>query len=133
MCSKCDIFHSNLFVKHHKYYFEEEKNQRFNGFCKEEDHFEKLVYFCKNHNILCCAACLCKIKGEGNGQHTECNVCSIKDIKTEKKGILNNNILTLELFNILLVLNEPLSKIHSKLGAQKIIFNINSYLWEISE
>ena len=83
-----------------------------------------MVYFCKNHNILCCAACLCKIKGEGNGQHTECNVCSIKDIKTEKKGILNNNILTLELFNILLVLNEPLSKIHSKLGAQKIVNNI---------
>ena len=56
----------------------------------------KLEYFCKNHNQLCCAACLCKIKGNGNGKHKDCNVCYIKKIKGEKKNKLNENILYLE-------------------------------------
>ena len=55
-----------------------------------------MEYYCKNHNILCCAACLCKIKGKGNGQHHDCNVCLIEEIKEEKKSKLNENIKYLE-------------------------------------
>ena len=41
-------------------------------------------------------ACIAKIKGEGNGQHTDCNVCFIKEIKDEKKNKLKENIKNLE-------------------------------------
>ena len=55
-----------------------------------------LDYFCKNHNSLCCVACLCKIKGKGNGQHKNCDVCFISEIKDKKRNILKNNIEYLE-------------------------------------
>ena len=37
-----------------------------------------------------------KIKGEGDGQHTDCNVCIIEEIKQEKKNKLKENIKYLE-------------------------------------
>ena len=40
--------------------------------------------------------CISKIKGKGNGQHTDCNVCFIEEIKDEKKNKLNENIKTLD-------------------------------------
>ena len=55
-----------------------------------------LIYFCKNHNKLCCAFCITKIKDDENGQHKECDVCSIKDIEKEKKNKLKENIENLE-------------------------------------
>ena len=45
----------------------------------------QLSYFCKDHNQLCCAACIAKINKNGDGQHHDCDVCSIEDIKEEKK------------------------------------------------
>ena len=51
----------------------------FIGICKEEDHLDKLKYFCKNHNKLCCGACISKIFGNGNGQHTNGDVCFIEE------------------------------------------------------
>ena len=62
MCNKCENFHSELFQNHHQYKLEKDMNVIFTGFCKEKDHFDKLEFFCKNHNILCCAACISKIK-----------------------------------------------------------------------
>ena len=53
-------------------------------------------YFCKNHNVLCCAACISKIKGKGNGQHADCEICFIEDIKDTKKNKLKDNIKLLE-------------------------------------
>ena len=59
-------------------------------------------YFCKTHNQLCCAACIPKIKNKKNGQHTDCEIYLIEDIKDKKKNKLNENIKCLEdLSNIL--------------------------------
>ena len=41
-------------------------------------------------------ACIAKIKGEGNGQHKDCEICFIKAIKDEKKSKLKENIKILE-------------------------------------
>ena len=71
----------------------------FTGLCKENNHLYELKYFCKTHNILCCAECITKIKGKDHGQHTDCNICSIYDIENRKKSKLEENIKTLaELF-----------------------------------
>ena len=84
MCNKCEKTHSTLFKNHHPYQLNKDEDI-FTGYCQEENHPNKLIYFCKDHNQLCCAACLCKINKNGDGQHHDCNVCSIEDIKEEKK------------------------------------------------
>ena len=48
--------------------------------------------YCKDHNSLCCFACLCKIKKEGYWQHSYCNVSLIDDINDEKRNKLQENI-----------------------------------------
>ena len=98
MCNKCDSFHSNLFKSHQKYNLTEEKDIKkvFTEFCQEEKHLEKLEYFCKTHNKLCCSSCIVKLKREGKGQHTDCDICLIEDIENEKKKNLNKNIEILE-------------------------------------
>ena len=78
------------------YNIDKDIEEIFTGFCKEENHIEKLEYLCKTHNKLCCVACLCKIKDEIYGQHKDCDVCKIKDIKDEKKNKLGENIKFLE-------------------------------------
>ena len=65
------------------------------SFCKEQNHKNKLEFYCKNHK-LCCAACLSKITGNGYGQHFNCEVCLIKEIKEEKKNKLKENVKYLE-------------------------------------
>ena len=88
MCNKCHNIHSNLCQNHQQYVINIRNNnleEKFTGLCKEENHPNKLEYFCKNHNKLCCAACLCKINGKGNGIHKDCNVCFIEKIKKRKK------------------------------------------------
>ena len=102
MCNKCHNIHSNLCQNHQQYVINIRNNnleEKFTGLCKEENHPNKLEYFCKNHNKLCCAACLCKINGKGNGIHKDCNVCFIEKIKNEKKDILKKNIKSLEKFS----------------------------------
>ena len=64
----------------------------FTGFCKEKNHCNRLEYFCKTHNQLCCVACLCKLNEKGEGQHKDCDVCYIEKIKEEKKNKLKENI-----------------------------------------
>ena len=66
----------------HQYNFKNNKDI-FINFCQEQNHSNKLEYYCKNHNILCCASCITKIKGLGNGQHKDCDICFIEDIKDE--------------------------------------------------
>ena len=96
LCNKCDNFHSQLFKNHHIYNLDKNLNGIFIDLCKEENHNLKMEYFCKNHNQLCCVACIAKLKGKGNGQHTDCNICFINDIKEEKKSKLKENIKNLE-------------------------------------
>ena len=104
-CQECNIFMCNKFINlhdalldfHHRYNLNEQNiNEIFTGICKEPKHKKELDYFCKNHNQLCCVACLCKIKCEGKGQHNDCNVCVIKEIENEKKNKLKENIKCLE-------------------------------------
>ena len=113
MCNECEKYHSNIFLNHHQYKLGEyndtnELNQLFTGLCKEKNHPNELKYFCKTHNKLCCAECITKIKGEDYGQHSDCDVCPIKEIEDEKKSKLNENIKTLEnlSFNLKESINE---------------------------
>ena len=101
MCNKCINHHDEVLDFHHKYNLNEQDiTDIFTGICKEPKHKKELNYYCKNHNQLCCVACLSKIKDEENGQHTECNVCSVKDIENEKKSKLKENIKYLEDFSV---------------------------------
>ena len=88
MCNKCENFHSKMLKNHHKVALEKNKNisEIFTGFCKEENHSDKLEYFCKQHNQLCCSGCIAKIKLKNKGQHSDCEVCPLEEIK-EKKTI----------------------------------------------
>ena len=109
MCNKCDKNHSDLFKNHHIYKLDKDIKDIFTGFCKVKDHIAELRYFCKTHNILCCAECVSKLKDEKNGQHTDCDICFIKDIKDEKRKNLKENIKSLE--NLSNTLKESLDKL----------------------
>ena len=84
MCNKCERLHDELFKDNHK----KSSNNVFTGICEEKNHLMKLEYYCKTHNQLCCSSCLCRIKTNGNGKHKECDSCSIKKIKNQKKKIV---------------------------------------------
>jgi len=98
MCNKCENLHSELFQNHHIFKLEKNKDitDIFTGFCKEKNHQTELKYFCKTHNILCCAECITRIKTNVNGQHTDCDICIIEDIENDKKNKLKENIKILE-------------------------------------
>ena len=97
MCNKCEKFHSELLQNHHSYNLDKNINEIFTGFCKLSNHYE-LKYYCKNHNQLCCVACIANIKDKENGQHKDCNICIIENIQNEKKNNLKKNILYLDNF-----------------------------------
>ena len=100
MCNKCKQMHSDLFQSHQLYPLDKDKNaiftEFFTVFCKDSNHNVELEYYCKTHNLLCCAKCISKIKTKNNGKHGNCEVCEIDDIKKEKKEKLNENIKILE-------------------------------------
>ena len=84
-CNKCDSLHSEIFENHHLYKLNNEIKELFTGLCEEENHYQKLKYYCKTHNKLCCASCITKLKDKENGQHSDCTILFIEDIKEEKK------------------------------------------------
>ena len=96
MCNKCENLHNDLFEDHHKIELKENISEFFSGICKEPGHKTELEFYCKNHNKLCCACCISKIKEKDYGQHSECEVYSIEKIKEEKKSRLPENIKVLE-------------------------------------
>ena len=96
MCEKCLFHHSELFEGHKIINLNIDKNKIFTGMCQEKNHKDELEYFCKDHNKLCCAACISKIKSKGNGEHKDCQICDIEEIKEEKKNKLKDNITYLE-------------------------------------
>ena len=121
MCNKCEIYHSKLFEVHQNFILNQNLEEIYDEFCEEEKHnYLKLKYFCKTHNKLCCAACLTKIKGKGDGQHSDCDVCYIEDIKDEKKKGLKENIKLLEeLSNKLNESFDDIKKIYEKINENK--------------
>ena len=98
MCNRCEKSHSDLFKNSHQNKIIKDLNTEeiFTGICSEENHTNELIYFCKDHNTLCCAECITKIKAKNNGQHKDCNVCIIEDIEQDKKSKLKENIKCLE-------------------------------------
>ena len=119
LCNKCENVHLEYCPNHHKYSIDNDLNEIFTGFCKEENHLE-LSFFCKSHNQLCCAACIAKIKAKGVGQHKDCNVCIIEDIKEDKKNKLKENIKYLEELSNNLESNiNSLKKIYEKIKEKK--------------
>ena len=94
-CNKCHNYHSEIFDDH-KTIDLNNSNEIFIDTCKENNHFDKLEFYCKKHSTLCCLACISKLKEEGYGQHSDCDVCHIKNIKDEKKNKLKENINNLE-------------------------------------
>ena len=119
MCNKCEKYHTKLFQNHQIYNLNKNIEDIFTGFCKELNHSERLDFFCKNHNTLCCAACLCKISKKGFGLHKDCNVCLIDEIKDEKENKIKSNIKYLE--EISNSLNDSINKL--KIMLEKIIKN----------
>ena len=140
MCNKCSNYHQDFFDDHHIYTLDKDISEIFNNICNEENHQNKFQYFCKNHNILCCANCITKIEGKGNGNHKDCNICFIENIKDEKKNKLNEKIKYLEnlwskledSINELKIMYEKISanKEELKLKVQKIFTNIRNVLNE---
>ena len=129
LCNKCKNFHTELFEAHHLFDLNKDINTIYTGYCKEKKHNNELEYFCKNHNQLCCAACIAKIGGEGNGQHSNCQVSFIKDIKEEKKNNLESNMKCLE--DLFCKLEESLNNI--KNYSQILIENKDSVKLKIQK
>ena len=95
MCKECQKFHSSLLFNHHQIDLDnsdKDINLLFTGICDEENHPNKLEFYCKDHNKLCCGLCIIKIEKDGYGQHTNCNVCTIENINKEKRMKLDDNI-----------------------------------------
>ena len=85
MCNQCDDIHSKLCTNHFSFFLKDDYNETFSGICFENEHFNQLEYFCKTHNKLCCVSCISKIKGKGNGQHSDCDICLLKIYKMKKE------------------------------------------------
>ena len=98
MCNKCQIFHNKLLNNHHLFNLDKDKELKglFTEYCQENNHFEILNFYCKNHKKLCCSSCICKIERKDYGAHSKCDVCNIEDITEEMKNNLKNNINKLE-------------------------------------
>ena len=92
MCNKCEALHSKLFPNHKIFNSDNNINEIFTGLCKEKDHMNKLQFFCKTHNQLCCVACIAKIQEDNIGLHKDCKICTLKEIKDEKKKNIDENI-----------------------------------------
>ena len=95
ICNKCSNHHQELFNNHYTQNLDNNK-EIFIDICEEKNHPIKMEFFCKTHNKLCCVACISKLGIKGYGQHKDCDVCIIENIKEEKKNKLNDNIKYLE-------------------------------------
>ena len=119
MCNKCQNLHSDLFDDH-KAINLNNSNEIFIDTCKENNHINKLEFYCKVHNSLCCLACISRFKEEGYGQHSDCDICHIKYIKNEKKNKLKENINNLEeLYNQIEKSINELKRIYEEINKNK--------------
>ena len=95
ICNKCFNYHKGLFENHHTFNLDN-KDDTFIDICQEKNHSNKLEFYCRNHNKLCCVACIANIEVNGYGQHKDCKICTLENIKEEKKNKLKENIKYLE-------------------------------------
>ena len=140
MCNKCLNHHKELFENHQLINLDKNNNEIFIDLCKKIGHEKKFEFFCKTHNELCCIGCITKIQEKGYGQHKDCDICIIENIKEEKKSKLNENMKSLkELTNdleknidklklILEFVNK--TKEELKLNVQKIFTKIRTVINE---
>jgi len=120
LCNKCQNYHSEMFEEHKIIKLSNDLNSIFIDLCQQKNHNYKYEFFCKNHNTLCCSICISKIKDENHGQHTDCDVCFIKDIKNSKKNKLRENINNLEeLSNKFENSFNELKKVFEKINVEK--------------
>ena len=84
MCRTCENYHSKLFDNHNSCNLNSNPDEKI-IICTEKNHSELLKFFCKNHNQLCCASCICKIKNQEYGQHSNCDVTTLEEIKENKE------------------------------------------------
>ena len=95
ICNKCLNYHQGFFENHHYNNLDDNK-EIFIDICKEKNHSKELEFYCKDHNQLCCICCIAKTTKNEYGQHKDCNVCAIEDVKEEKNNKLKDNIKYLE-------------------------------------
>ena len=102
-CQQCKLYLCNKCLNNHYEFYDNHplinlKDEIISiDECKKEKHERnKFKFFCKNHNILCCSYCISKIKNEFFGQHSDCDICELNDIKGEKIKKLKENINILE-------------------------------------
>ena len=139
LCNKCQNLHHELFEEHHLYNLDKNLNDIFTGFCQEENHNHyELEFYWKTHNTLVCLACSSKLDKKGYGQHKDCDICLIDNIKEEKRNNLNQNINKLE--ELLYGLDDSIKKIKAlfdkinenkeelKLKIQKVFTKIRNAL-----
>ena len=120
MCNKCNKFHQDLCNNHFDFVINENINEFFNEICNEEKNHSKLHYFCKTHNKLCCLFCIANIKGKGIGQHKDCDVFFIEEIKYEKLNKLKENLKYLEDFSKSLeISNNEIKKLFNEINENK--------------
>ena len=96
LCNKCSKTHSEWFQNHNVFDLNKKKDEIFTIYCQEKYHSNILEFFCITRNVLCCSSCISKINDEKYGQHSDCDICSIEEIKEDKKSELNDNIEKLE-------------------------------------
>ena len=140
MCNKCLNYHKELFENHQLINLNKNNNEIFIDLCKKVGHEKKFEFFCKNHNELCCIGCITKIQEKGYGQHRDCDICTIENIKEEKKNKLNENIKSLQeltndleknIDNLKLILEKiNKNKEELKLNVQKIFTKIRKVINE---
>ena len=120
VCQKCKEYHRFLVENNHDKKLRNKENNETNyEICYEQNHGNKLEYFCKTHNKLCCIACVTKIKGFGNGQHSDCNICFIRDIKEEKRDKMKQNLLYLEYSTDLDFLIKKIKEAYEEISEKK--------------
>ena len=129
LCNKCETFHSKIFQNHPVKNLSIEGKDIFVDICKEKSHLNKLKFFCMTHNQLCCAACISKIKDEENGQHKDCKVSSLSEIKTEKEKIFKEKFDELE--GISKTLKETINKL--KIAYEEIYKNKEDLIVQIQK
>ena len=118
MCNKCENIHSSFFKNHPPFKLNKE-DEIFTGYCKEKNHPNKLDYYCKSHNKLCCGLCIAKLNGKGEGQHKDCDVCYVENIKEEKKNKLKESLKILEDLENKFDEIKPLKEIYQKIEQEK--------------
>ena len=118
-CNKCENFHSKKFQGHLITNLTNEKNKDiFTGLCQENNHMKELEYYCKSHNNkLCCGLCISTIKDEKNGNHKDCLIISLKEIKSEKEEKFKNN------YNKLQEISKSIEPLITQLKNRKIDIN----------